>query len=170
MQTFFFLDKWPTESSAVPAEVIVDMWETAGITNAKTLLDNLGFATKEIHISQLSLAIDEDMLGVQDEDDGATVSLLLRASLALHKAEVSALQQAFKQLADENRKLHANNRDINRRAAILAQEIDERHAHLENTARTEVNFHFFFSISNHFKFNSFRFVNWNNVTPISFAI
>lgn len=136
----FAIDKWPTESSAVPAEVIVDMWETAGIANAKTLLDNLGFATKEIHISQLSLAIDEDMLGVQDEEDATTVTLLLRASLALHKAEVSALQQAFKQLADENRKLHANNRDINRRAAILAQEIDERHAHLENTARSEVNF------------------------------
>lgn len=167
-----FLDKWPTESSAVPAEVIVDMWETAGITNAKTLLDNLGFATKEIHISQLSLAIDEDMLGVQDEDDGATVSLLLRASLALHKAEVSALQQAFKQLADENRKLHANNRDINRRAAILAQEIDERHAHLENSARTEVIFFcclVAFIVYNFYS-SIFRFVNWNNVTLILYVI
>lgn len=52
---------------------------------------------------------------------------------------MNALQQAFKQLAAENRKLHTNNRDANRQAALLAQEVDERHAHLENSARTKVN-------------------------------
>lgn len=57
----------------------------------------------------------------------------------MHKAEVNALQQAFKQLAAENRKLHTNNRDANRQAALLAQEVDERHAHLENSAKTKVN-------------------------------
>lgn len=56
----------------------------------------------------------------------------------MHKAEVSALQQAFRQLAEENRKLHANNRDVNRRSALLVQEVDERHAQIENITRTEV--------------------------------
>ena len=58
--------------------------------------------------------------------------------MALHKSEVNALQQAFRQLAAQNRKLHTNNRDVNRRAALLAQEVDERHSHLENSARNEV--------------------------------
>lgn len=62
----------------------------------------------------------------------------MQASLALHKAEVNALQQAFRQLATQNKKLHANNRDVNRRAALLAQEVDERHTLLENSARLEV--------------------------------
>ena len=62
----------------------------------------------------------------------------LKASLALHKAEVIALRVALKQLAAENRKLHTDNRDVNRRAALLAQEIDERHASLENSTQTEV--------------------------------
>lgn len=68
-----------------------------------------------------------------------TITIYLQASLALHKAEVNALQQAFKQLAAENRKLHTNNRDANRQAALLAQEVDERHAYLENSAKTKVN-------------------------------
>lgn len=58
--------------------------------------------------------------------------------MALHKAEVNALQQAFRQLATQNQKLHVNNRDINRRAALLAQEVDERHTHLEQSARVEI--------------------------------
>lgn len=61
--------------------------------------------------------------------------------MALHKSEVNALQQAFRQVAAQNRKLHANNRDVNHRAALLAQEVDERHTHLENTARAEVLFY-----------------------------
>lgn len=52
---------------------------------------------------------------------------------------MNALQQAFKQLAAENRKLHTSNRDANRQASMLAQEVDERHAHLENSAKTKVN-------------------------------
>ncbi|KAJ6648175.1 Ninein-like protein [Pseudolycoriella hygida] len=127
-------DKWPAESTAVPCTVIIDMWEAAGITNPKSLLLTLGFNTEEIHISQLSMAIDDDLQG---SDDAASTPLL-KASLALHKAEVNALQQAFKQLAAENRKLHTNNRDANRQAALLAQEVDERHAHLENSAKTKV--------------------------------
>lgn len=51
---------------------------------------------------------------------------------------MNALQQAFKQLAAENRKLHTNNRDANRQATLLAQEVDERHAQLENSAKTKV--------------------------------
>lgn len=123
----------------MPLDVIVDMWDSAGILNPRSLLNGLGFRSKEVRISQLSLAIDDDLQGLSGQED-ATAQPLLRASLALHKAEVNALQLAFRQLATQNRKLHTNNRDINRRAALLAQEVDERHNHLESTARTEVRF------------------------------
>lgn len=71
----FYADEWPTESSAVPAEVIVDMWETAGIPNSRSLLDSLGFQSNEIRISQLSLAIDDDL---QASNDESTATPLLR--------------------------------------------------------------------------------------------
>lgn len=67
------LDKWPAESTAVPCTVIIDMWEAAGISDPKTLLATLGFNTEEIHISQLSMAIDDDLQG---EDDSASTPLL----------------------------------------------------------------------------------------------
>lgn len=59
--------------------------------------------------------------------------------MALHKTEVNSLQQAFLQLAAQNRKLHDDNKESNRRASLLAQEVDERHASLETAAKTEVN-------------------------------
>ncbi|XP_037048251.1 ninein isoform X4 [Bradysia coprophila] len=129
-------DKWSAESTAVPCTVIIDMWETAGISDPKALLQSLGFTAEEIHISQLSMAIDDDLQG--DEGTNSQSTPLLKASLALHKAEVNALQQAFKQLAAENRKLHTNNRDANRQAALLAQEVDERHAQIENSSKTKI--------------------------------
>lgn len=62
----------------------------------------------------------------------------LQASLVLHKTEVVTLKQAFRQLMEENKQIRTDNRDVNKRAAILAQEIDERHAALESTTRNEV--------------------------------
>lgn len=61
-----------------------------------------------------------------------------QASLALHKAEVAALRQAIRQLSAENRKLYSDNKEANRRSALLAQEIDDRHATLENSTKSEI--------------------------------
>lgn len=49
-----------------------------------------------------------------------------------------ALQKSLQQSAYENKQLHTNVRDLNRRAYLLAQEVDERHANLETSARIEV--------------------------------
>lgn len=111
------------------------MWESSGISNAKKLLLNLGFSIDQIHVTQLSTALDDELQGLQNDKE---TTPLLKASLALHKAEVNALRQALRQLGAENRKLCTDNRDANRRAAIIAQEIDERHATLENTTKSEI--------------------------------
>lgn len=60
--------------------------------------------------------------------------------MALHKTEVGGLQKALRNTAYENKQLHANVQDLNRRAYMMAQEVDERHATLEISARAEVNF------------------------------
>lgn len=48
------------------------------------------------------------------------------------------MRQSFRQLVDENRKLFSDNKEANRRASILAQEIDERHTNLEDSTRSEI--------------------------------
>lgn len=62
----------------------------------------------------------------------------MQASLAIHKTEVNALQKALRHSTYENKQMHATVRDLNRRAFMLAQEVDERHANLEKSARNEV--------------------------------
>lgn len=61
-----------------------------------------------------------------------------QASLALCKAEVNAMQKTLRHAAYENKQLHANVRELNRRSFMLAQEVDERHANLESAAREEL--------------------------------
>ncbi|GAB0099295.1 blastoderm-specific protein 25D [Sergentomyia squamirostris] len=123
------------ESDVVPFDVIVDMWENAGVLQATTLLSNLGFTGRSINIGELSASIDHE-LQVMRENVAAIP--LLRASLVLHKAEVNGLQVALRQLASENQKLRSDNQSANQRAVLLAQEIDERHANIENSTRSEI--------------------------------
>lgn len=65
-------------------------------------------------------------------------SSIFQASLALHKTEVIGLQKALRNSSYENKQLHANIQDLNRRAYMMAQEVDERHATLETSARAEM--------------------------------
>lgn len=133
----------------MPCDVIVDMWETAGIPNAIQLLKyDLGFDGEQINIQLLSQAIDEELSGLRSDcpDDERISVRLMRAALALNKAELSGLQVALKHLGDENQKLHAGNREANDRVALMAQEVDERHATIEKATQMEVRRGFDFPI------------------------
>lgn len=117
------------------------MWEAAGIPNASQLLKyDLGFETDQINIHQLSTAIDEELNGLRNDcpQDEQISKRLLRAALALNKAELNGLQVALKHLGEENQKLHTSNRDANDRVAMMAQEVDERHATIEKSTQLEV--------------------------------
>lgn len=56
----------------------------------------------------------------------------------MHKSEVNTLQRSYRHAAHENRQLHINVRELNRRSFMLAQEVDERHATLETSAREQL--------------------------------
>lgn len=130
-----------TDYQIVPSEVIVDMWESAGIQNAMQLLKyDLGFDADQVNIQQLSQAIDEELVVLRnDSPEDERISMrLMRAALALNKAELNGLQVALKHLGEENQKLHAGNREANDRVALMAQEVDERHATIEKATQKEV--------------------------------
>ncbi|XP_058126643.1 blastoderm-specific protein 25D [Anopheles ziemanni] len=140
---------WTSDIGSLAASIIIDMWEAAGIVAPAILLNELGFDGDVIQVSDLVLALEEEhqrMIGGHLNTSSLSstssnvndASLIVRASLALHKAEVNALRQAFHQLVEENKKLYADNKEVNNRAVLLAQEIDERHNSLENSTRTKI--------------------------------
>lgn len=124
----------PAQLETVPTHSIIEMWERANISSAKGLLLSLGFDEDEVNVFQLSKVLEEELRGL----GGEAQTTLLKASLALQTAELSTLKQSYLQMSEENKKLHADNKDANRRVVMLAQEIDERHANLEDTTKKEV--------------------------------
>ncbi|XP_055916112.1 blastoderm-specific protein 25D isoform X2 [Eupeodes corollae] len=124
----------PAQLETVPTHSIIEMWERAGISSPKGLLLSLGFDEDEVNVVQLSKVLEEELRGLC----GEAQTTLLKASLALQSAELSTLKQSYIQLTEENKKMHADNKDANRRVILLAQEIDERHANLEDTTKKEI--------------------------------
>ncbi|XP_053661600.1 blastoderm-specific protein 25D [Anopheles marshallii] len=141
---------WTSEIGSLAASIIIDLWESAGIETPGNLLHELGFNRDVIHVADLVQALEEEHQRIiSGHMNSSTISnisnnpfddaaLIVRASLVLHKAEVTALRQAFHQLVEENKKLYADNKEVNHRALVLAQEVDERHNSLENSTRTKI--------------------------------
>lgn len=124
-----------SESGSITMEEIVNLWTSANILDADKFIHNLGFFGKSIKLSELSAVLEEE---IQRDNSNEVQSKLLKASLALHKTEITSLRKSYRQVVDENKKLFADNKETNRRASILAQEIDERHSNLEDSTRTEI--------------------------------
>lgn len=123
-----------TEPEILPVHRILDIFEGAQIANGRGILLALGFDDDEVNAAQLNKVLEEELRGLDDD----TQLALFRAYMALQASEMTALRQNVRQLHDENKKLHATNKDVNQRLALLAAEIDERHASLEDTSKKEV--------------------------------
>lgn len=80
------------ETGAVSSEIIVDMWEAAGVASASALLVGLGFYGNEIQISELISVLEDEIQRCASDKE---VAPLLKAALTLHKAEVGALRQVM---------------------------------------------------------------------------
>ncbi|XP_050086687.1 uncharacterized protein LOC126571869 isoform X2 [Anopheles aquasalis] len=144
--TLAIMPDWTSEIGSLATRIIVDMWESAGIAAPTGLLHDLGFDDDVIHVADLVQALEEEHQRLINDhhrtancgNSIADASHIVRASLALHKAEVNALRQAFHQLVEENKKLYADNKEVNHRAVLLAQEVDERQNSLETSTRNKI--------------------------------
>ncbi|XP_037811541.1 blastoderm-specific protein 25D isoform X2 [Lucilia sericata] len=124
----------PGLMETLPINSILDIWERASIPNGRGILLALGFDNDEINIAQLNKVMEEEISNLEDEPQMA----LMKACLVLQTEELGSLRQFSKQLRDENAKLRADNKDANRRISLLAAEIDERHASLEDATKKEI--------------------------------
>lgn len=126
---------WSTEAGTIEMDNLIELWNSSNVPEADEFVKSLGFNGKDVKLSELGMVLEEE---IQRDNTGDTLASLLRASLALHKAEISSLRRSFRQLADENRKLFTDNKEANRRASILAHEIDERHTNLEDLTQVKI--------------------------------
>ena len=126
---------WSPDSGTIQMDSLIELWSSVNVPDADEFAKSLGLNEKEVKLSELGMVLEEE---IQRQNDEETLASLLKASLALHKAEISSLRKGFSQLAEENRKLFTDNKEANRRATILAQEIDERHTNLEDSTLIKI--------------------------------
>lgn len=124
----------PQQLETISAHSIIETWEMASIVNSSSLLHVLGFDEDEVNVSQLTKVLEEELRTLENEAH----TNMMRALVALQSMELSSLRQVFRQQHEENVKLRADNKAANQRVAMLAAEVDERHAMMEENCKQQV--------------------------------
>ncbi|XP_043641215.1 blastoderm-specific protein 25D isoform X2 [Drosophila teissieri] len=126
----------PQQLETISVHSIIEAWELASIPNTRNLLHVLGFdEEEEVNLQQLTKALEEEMRGLEGDHEQSN---MLRALAALQATELGNYRLAYRQQHEENLKLRADNKAANQRVALLAVEVDERHASLEDNSKKQV--------------------------------
>lgn len=145
-----FLSLDPNTAGFVNAELIVEMWEAAGIPGPSRLLQDLGFNdAQQVNIAELAAVLEEELHSLAEERRSVDAvgtrvhsysphETLLQATLALYQTEVRCLKLSMEHMTGERDKLRADIMDANQRASLLAQEVDDHHARLEKSSQLQV--------------------------------
>ncbi|KAH8395473.1 hypothetical protein KR215_006991 [Drosophila sulfurigaster] len=124
----------PHQLETLSAHSIIETWEMSSIANSSGLLHALGFDEVEVNLSQLTKVLEEELRSL-DQDPQTN---MLRALVSLQAMELGSLRQAFRQQHGENLKLRSDNKAANQRVSLLAAEVDERHAIMEENRKQQV--------------------------------
>ncbi|KAI5633246.1 blastoderm-specific protein 25D [Phthorimaea operculella] len=119
------------EDDSLPTELVAEAWEAAGVQRARRLLAELGFSGAALHAAALERALDEECGALHEPAGHSARALLLLAALALARLRRDRTARRAADVAAERDRLRADVDEANRRARILAQEVDENHARLE---------------------------------------
>ncbi|KAK7505603.1 hypothetical protein BaRGS_00003348, partial [Batillaria attramentaria] len=110
-------------------EDIVDYWENLGVTDGNSILMSLGFDPhSKIHLKELSSTLVSEWVGQMSVEN-----TLGHAVSTLYRNELTYLRSALDQTSEERDKLKSDLMDALSRNALLAAEVDERHAQLEKS-------------------------------------
>lgn len=142
-----FLALDTNNSGLVPVEAVLELWETAGMSpaTATRLARDLGLPEVgtggQVRLSDLATTLESELPAAQADAAAhgySALELLLHAALALYQAEVRCLRLSLEHLRGERDKLRADILDANERASLLAQEVDDSHARLEQSSQMQV--------------------------------
>ncbi|CAG9785353.1 unnamed protein product [Diatraea saccharalis] len=127
------VDDGSDEDAVVAAELVVDAWERAGVPRPRRLLVELGFIAAAVRPLDLERVLDDELAAfpepVGERRDGR--STLLAAALALGRLRTARARRCADLAAAERDKLRADVAEANKRARLLAQDVDESHARME---------------------------------------
>lgn len=123
-----------------PSAVVTEAWERMGVQRARRLLVELGFEGSAVRASDLELALGGELAAL-DEPCSAR-ALLLLAALALDRLRLASARSVAAEVVAERDRLRLDVAESNRRARLLALEVDENNSRLEaeaaaNLRRTE---------------------------------
>lgn len=131
----------PDGSGIISTDLVIEMWENAGITSPKLLLSDLGFTTQQIDVVKLATILEKEIKGINDSnmtDYSSPHVALLQATLTLYQSEIRCLKSILEQMCAEREKLKCDVIEANNRATLLAQEVDDNHARMERNTQNQV--------------------------------
>lgn len=117
----------------VSSDAVVDAWERAGVERPRRLLIELGFTAAGLRPHELERALDDELraLTTPAENSPDARALLLLASHALARLRLDTAWRMLDVARAERDKLRDDLAEANRRARMLAQDVDENHARIE---------------------------------------
>ncbi|KAK2576480.1 hypothetical protein KPH14_005810 [Odynerus spinipes] len=122
------------DSGFIQHNIVTDMWKIAGISDAASLLSDLGYSTSDINLNDLATTLCDELKSLNDSiintDIQSHISLL-KGVLILYKEELRNLNILVENITGERDKLRVDIIEANERANSLAQEIDEHHLRQE---------------------------------------
>ncbi|XP_063532237.1 blastoderm-specific protein 25D [Cydia strobilella] len=116
---------------AVAGEAIADVWERAGVRRPRRLLAELGFTATTLNPAELERALDDELRALPAREERDARPILQQAALALSRLRRASARARATAAVAERDKLRADLAEANRRAQLLAQDVDENHARLE---------------------------------------
>lgn len=121
--------------SALAAECVAEALERSGVRRPRRLLAELGFAGGG-RAEDIERALDEELRAFDEQLEGR--GALLAAALVVSRLRATDAVRRRDTTAAERDKLRADVAEANERARLLAREVDESHARIENELKTSL--------------------------------
>ncbi|XP_015186870.1 PREDICTED: ninein [Polistes dominula] len=118
------------DSGFIQHSIVTDMWKMAGISDAASLLSDLGYNTSSINLNDLVTTLCDELKSLNDSIINTDIQphiSLLKGVLILYKEELRNLNILIENITGERDKLRVDLIEANERANSLAQEIDDHH-------------------------------------------
>lgn len=128
------------DNGAVATEVVLEALDSAGVPQSRRLLLELGFAGETVCPPDIEQALEEELRALSepiDEHRDARTFLFI-AALSLGKLRLELARQRAAVVIAERDKLKSDLTEANKRAGLLAQEVDESHARIENELKASL--------------------------------
>lgn len=126
-------DSSKLKTEVISSDAVVEAWERAGVERPRRLLIELGFTAAGLRPHELERALEDELRALTLPADAApdARALLLLAAHALSRLRLDATWRLLDVARAERGKLRDDLAEANRRARLLAQDVDDNHARIE---------------------------------------